>query len=308
MANNIFQQSITPVKPKILSSERIYVYSPIATDEVLGIAKFSATQFVVNAGLVTMKLNDPTQVPSLVKLNSQDFERDITSTVNVRWPYAHNTGAGTNRTNGYGLIKIAGSSAGGLKYSVTGLLEIDTNVIQTKADMLALTTQVATNTSNITLLDGQLDATDLRVTNIENGTTVVPNAIKATQDANGNDIVNTYVPKTQTNWGTTYKITNELGELKLESTNVTLGNTRLKLQPSSIVLSSSVGLTSFSKLEILQGGIVPIFGKVKLTAGDNVLTFNGTAQTDDNLECLTVNSLQVASTAYVDRKITESKK
>lgn len=117
MADNIFQQQITPEKPKILSQERIYVYVPKATNNTAGIASFPDSDFNVKDGVVT------------IKLNLQDFNRDTTGKIAINWPYAHN-GSGTANTNGYGLIKIAGDSAGLLKYDDNGLLEVDNTKIQ----------------------------------------------------------------------------------------------------------------------------------------------------------------------------------
>lgn len=59
MANNIFQERITPDKPKVLTGERVYVYVPKAGidesgKETAGIASFNKDNFVVNDGKVNI--------------------------------------------------------------------------------------------------------------------------------------------------------------------------------------------------------------------------------------------------------------
>ena len=68
MANNMFQEQITPDKPKILQQERIFVYVPKATTTTRGIASFDDTDFRLNNGKVYFKKNDPRVVPSLIKI------------------------------------------------------------------------------------------------------------------------------------------------------------------------------------------------------------------------------------------------
>ena len=54
MANNIFQQQITPIKPKVLETERVFVYVPTADKSTPGIASFNERDFGVNSGYVSL--------------------------------------------------------------------------------------------------------------------------------------------------------------------------------------------------------------------------------------------------------------
>lgn len=92
---NILQKQIQPEQPKVLGEERIYVYVPEATYDDAGIASYNSDDFSVNNGRVK-----------------------------VKWPYAHNK---PTNTNGYGLMKIADNSEGGLKYDENNLLTVDVN-------------------------------------------------------------------------------------------------------------------------------------------------------------------------------------
>ena len=49
---NIFQETITPDKPKVLDGERVYVYVPRATLDTPGIASYDKDDFVLNNGKV----------------------------------------------------------------------------------------------------------------------------------------------------------------------------------------------------------------------------------------------------------------
>lgn len=49
---NIFQESITPDKPKVLEGERVYVYVPRATLDTPGIASYDSKDFILNNGKV----------------------------------------------------------------------------------------------------------------------------------------------------------------------------------------------------------------------------------------------------------------
>ena len=51
---NIFQRTIVPEKPRILSEERVYVYVPRATNDTAGIASYESTDFLVNNGKVNL--------------------------------------------------------------------------------------------------------------------------------------------------------------------------------------------------------------------------------------------------------------
>ena len=85
--NNIFQRQITPVKPKVLEQERIYVYTPIADTSTQGIASYNDTDFKVNRGVVSLiwpeqmlveQLADPLANVSNIKLLSDEFEHTNT--------------------------------------------------------------------------------------------------------------------------------------------------------------------------------------------------------------------------------------
>ena len=81
MANNIFQQRIKPVTPKVLENERIFVYVPKATTKEAGIAYY----------------------------NPDDFTISNLGQVSVKWPYAHN--------GDFGLVKIEPEGAGYLQFT-----------------------------------------------------------------------------------------------------------------------------------------------------------------------------------------------
>lgn len=83
MPNNIFQQSLTPVKPKVLESERIYVYVPTATIDTKGIASYNERDFRLNAGRVSLtwpmemdveQLANPLTNVSRIKVLDDEFE------------------------------------------------------------------------------------------------------------------------------------------------------------------------------------------------------------------------------------------
>ena len=80
---NIFQQQITPEKPKVLGEERIYVYIPVAGNNTKGIAAFNSRDFQVNKeGQVSLRwpmemmvesLANPIDRPSLIKVLGDEF-------------------------------------------------------------------------------------------------------------------------------------------------------------------------------------------------------------------------------------------
>lgn len=57
-------------------------------------------------------------------------------------------------------------------------------------------TNIQTNTGKIQTNSGKISVLETKVGNIENGTTVVPNADKSNKDGDGNNIVDTYLTKT----------------------------------------------------------------------------------------------------------------
>ena len=120
---NVFQQQITPVKPKVLSKERVFVYVPRASGTTEGIASYNPNDFNVNNGQVTIKRNNPFDTETVVKIDDKDFLYD-NGIVKVNWPYAQNS-SGSANTNGFGLVKIDKNSNGYLKFDENGLLEVD---------------------------------------------------------------------------------------------------------------------------------------------------------------------------------------
>lgn len=81
MPNNIFQQRIKPVTPKVLANERVFVYVPRATTSEPGIAYY----------------------------NPEDFTVSNLGQVSIIWPYAHE--------GGFGLVQIAPDAAGYLEFT-----------------------------------------------------------------------------------------------------------------------------------------------------------------------------------------------
>lgn len=81
MNRNTFQQRVTPVKPKVLENERVFVYIPTADSDSKGIAAFDNRDFNSPKGQVTLKwpmetivnLADPTVRPSLIKVTVDEF-------------------------------------------------------------------------------------------------------------------------------------------------------------------------------------------------------------------------------------------
>ena len=113
MANNIFQTK-TPIKPKVLAQERVYVYVPLATTNTRGIAAYDSKDFNLSEGIVKIKRNNPFVTESLVKLNNTDFT-NTDGVINILWPKAD--------TQKYGLVKL--KADGYLKVDANGLLDAD---------------------------------------------------------------------------------------------------------------------------------------------------------------------------------------
>lgn len=93
MANNIFQQQITPIKPKVLETERIFVYVPTATKNIQGIASFNERDFGVNNGQVSLiwpekmlieQLANPLNNVGSIKVLSDEFinTNNVASVIN----------------------------------------------------------------------------------------------------------------------------------------------------------------------------------------------------------------------------------
>lgn len=126
MPNNIYQNSIRPVTPQVLNSERITVYVPEASNTTKGIANYT-DDFIVLQGTVkfnTTKYNDPFNKLSFVKLNSDDFEKNNSDFIQIKWPFAYDK-SGSARANGFGLMKIRDNSADYLKFDENGNLALD---------------------------------------------------------------------------------------------------------------------------------------------------------------------------------------
>lgn len=73
----------------------------------------------------TLKIKNPTESHSIVKLNSGDFKYSIDNITSIIWPFA-NDPTSTTHTSGYGLMKIRPESDDYLKYS-SGYLSLDSD-------------------------------------------------------------------------------------------------------------------------------------------------------------------------------------
>lgn len=128
MANNIFQQRIKPVAPKVLENERVFVYVPKATTQNAGIAYYNPADFTVsNLGQVS-----------------------------VIWPYAHN--------GDFGLVKIAPDAAGYLQFTEDNnhYLELALDKLDIHTNGLIDTKITAHNTDSTAHNDIRLNLTEIR--------------------------------------------------------------------------------------------------------------------------------------------------
>lgn len=215
MAGNIFQQRITPLKPKVIETQQIFVYVEEATYDKAGIASFSNDHFIVNDGKVelsTVKLSEsPFDKPSLIQLDRNDFKvnNKITS---INWPYAYKGNDNAN-TNGWGLVKIGEKSIGWLKYDANNLLAVDTDKVNASVDA-----KIAPITADI---DSMKDSIDTVVALVEDNNKLVIdlNAKVSTYDnaiaSKLNKNTNYTVPGLTIN--TTIKNGDTSGEILLES-------------------------------------------------------------------------------------------
>lgn len=139
MAGNILQRGITPVKPRVLEKERIFVYVEEASSKVKGIASYNQNHFLVNAGNVRLNADYLSEAPfdraSLIKLDKDDFKLSG-DTTQINWSFAHDK-SGSARTNGFGLVKIADNSAGYLTFTDDDnhYLEVDTTKLLKEIDI-----------------------------------------------------------------------------------------------------------------------------------------------------------------------------
>lgn len=173
MPNNIYQNSIRPVTPQVLNSERITVYVPEASNTTKGIANYT-DDFIVLQGTVklnTTKYNDPFNKLSFVKLNNDDFEKNESDFVQIKWPFAYNK-SGSSRANGFGLMKIRDNSADYLKFDENGNLILDydklANTLGSNTSIEAHNNDPASHPYILNLLDTKVDTDngDLHIENI----------------------------------------------------------------------------------------------------------------------------------------------
>ena len=162
MPNNIYQNSIRPVTPQVLNSERITVYVPEASNTTKGIANYT-DDFIVLQGTVklnTTKYNDPFNKLSFVKLNSDDFEKNDSDFIQIKWPFAYDK-SGSARANGFGLMKIRDNSADYLKFDKNGNLILDydklANTLGSNTSIEAHNNDTASHSYILNLLDTKLD-------------------------------------------------------------------------------------------------------------------------------------------------------
>ena len=174
MANNIFQQAVTPVKPKSLAQERIFVYVEEATVNTKGIASFGQDDFIVNNGHVVLNTASLSRTPfdkfSLIKLDKNDFVLTKDLVTQVNWPYAHLNGH--ENSNGAGLIKIASDSIGYLKFTEdeNHYLEVDIDKV---SESLQLDNKFTELNDKITDIEADIDALELDVSDIESDIIII---------------------------------------------------------------------------------------------------------------------------------------
>jgi len=251
--NNIFQQQVTPDKPKVLAQERIFVYTPPAGSVKKGSASFTPKDFAVTplghvklqwpTDMMVEQLADPTLRPSFVKVLSDEFKNTAVvstlinpvtlveyesssaeiklnrenrnallrpelvmlstdfeaqqvagplgeqynkyrikrsnpltaptimqvdnqdfkyenSIVLISWPYAHNPALGSNKTNGYGMVKVDTSDLGALKFSSENKLQVNKSLIED--EIVAIITPLITKeTVGLNLVENRTFASRL---------------------------------------------------------------------------------------------------------------------------------------------------
>lgn len=77
-----------------------------------------------------IKRQNPLTTPTIIQVDNQDFVR-ASDIVKISWPMAHNPALGSNRTSGFGLVKINPGLGSSLKYSSDNSLQVDLEAIKT---------------------------------------------------------------------------------------------------------------------------------------------------------------------------------
>ena len=200
MADNIFQRKITPVVPKTLSNERIYVYVPDATGEQAGVASYNLEDFTLdraennklsiiwpyadsegNVGLIGvdtednyLEVNDETHLLSINTTNLNHTIDERASSITDSKISLHNTSEEAhqyiqNRVNTINLIEIAGG-----KLRFTNADGVATDV---QGGYLPDNTTIELNSSNRLVAKALKDgATTITVSYITNLNTIATQA------------------------------------------------------------------------------------------------------------------------------------
>ena len=117
---------------------------------------FDATLEESGEILHTIKVNDTFEEPALIQVDTHDFKR-TDGIVQINWPIAHD-GSGSDKSNGYGLVKIAPNSEHYLKY-IDGMLGVDDEHLFGKAEGAQVRpTYGGTPASGFVNIDDYLDA------------------------------------------------------------------------------------------------------------------------------------------------------
>lgn len=300
MASNIFQQRITPVKPKILEGQQIFVYVEEAstyadgdTDKLVkkGIAAYLNNHFNVVNGRVKLNVDYLSKAPferfSLIQLDKLDFttakagdpDNRITK---VNWPIAYrNAGIydmiskGTN-TEGFGLMSIAENSSGWLKYDRYGNTEVDTSkvtaAIKTITDPLdsRLTkaeSDIAVNTENIKTLDTEFTSIKGKFEDL----TILVNTFDSRITTNTEDII-TNTENITTNTNNIIKLNNEVSNIKL--VNIEQNTQIYDLQTRTKGLGGYLNTYNFG-VEVTQDALTN-YAMEQISVTDKTQIFNGT--------------------------------
>ncbi len=163
-----------PITGEVLSSSTAEVQllrsgrTPLSRPDLVMLSTNDFTESTSNGyKLHSLKVNDPLSTPALVQLNTQDFNQE-NSLVVIDWPLAH-SGLGTTRTNGYGLVKIATNSAGSLRYSSDGYLEVNSDsILATTSSSNSISVEYEGNSSTSFTLSDWVDSDGLALRNDNN--------------------------------------------------------------------------------------------------------------------------------------------